>query len=403
MRRLLCALVLACSIVGFEPCAFVGLSPHPLRPWTQSARAVRSVRFAESEPVATEAPEFSEPAELPTPKTWRELRRNRRFDHSPGNWWRTQLLPEKEAQDPKLVQSNLVRARSLPRLLYLLQGDLEKWNGVNLATAWHRLAKFCQAAGTSARTGSKARNADEANEQDLQIQEMQRRLARAVMALGPEAFDARGISSLMYAWGLMRFKSKLLKPFCISARTRMKEFDNQSIANMVFGIGLLGLKGETRVLDEIGRQVPPRLNEFHIEEVVSIVYSLGKLGYSPAGGLMEVIGDYVIERVEDFDPVQLTKLVVSVNELDFNKRRLMLVLWNHLAREIKSFSTHQLVVIVRTAAKRRVRHEKFAKAVSEEVLDRLNELNRDVRLTQIMDNLKILQGLVSRKKPVPTD
>ena len=36
------------------------------------ARAVHSVRFAEpSEPVATEAPEFSEPAELPTPKSWR--------------------------------------------------------------------------------------------------------------------------------------------------------------------------------------------------------------------------------------------------------------------------------------------------------------------------------------------
>lgn len=42
--------------------------------------------------------------------------------------------------------------------------------------------------------------------------------------------------------------------------------------------------------------------------------------------------------------------------------RPMLVLWNHVAREIKSFSTHQLVVLVRTAAKRRVVHEKFTKA-----------------------------------------
>eukprot|EP00435_Cladocopium_sp_Y103_P034669 s2108_g9.t1 len=187
---------------------------------------------------------------------------------------------------------------------------------------------------------------------------MQRRLARAVMALGPEAFDARGL-------GLDALQVKVAE--AILHQTRMKEFDNQSIANMVFGIGLLGLKGETRVLDEIGRHVPPRLNEFHIEAHREFF----------GGGLMEAIGDYVIERVEDFDPVQLTKLVVSVNELDFNKRRLMLVLWNHLAREIKSFSTHQLVVIVRTAAKRRVRHEKFAKAVSEEVLDRLSELNRD--------------------------
>ena len=43
---------------------------------------------------------------------------------------------------------------------------------MNLATAWHRLAKFCQAAGTAvARSrGSKARNAEEADEQDLQVE-----------------------------------------------------------------------------------------------------------------------------------------------------------------------------------------------------------------------------------------
>ena len=56
-------------------------------------------------------------------------------------------------------------------------------NGVNLATAWHRLAKFCQAAGTAGtgsagtasarrarRGGSQARNAEEPDEQDLQVE-----------------------------------------------------------------------------------------------------------------------------------------------------------------------------------------------------------------------------------------
>ena len=28
-----------------------------------------------------------------------ELRRNRRFDHSPGNWWRTYLLPDQDFQE----------------------------------------------------------------------------------------------------------------------------------------------------------------------------------------------------------------------------------------------------------------------------------------------------------------
>ncbi|CAE7698222.1 unnamed protein product [Symbiodinium sp. CCMP2592] len=102
------------------------------------------------------------------------------------------------------------------------------------------------------------------------VRELQRRLTQVILEVGPEAFDARGISSLFYAWGIMRFKSKLIKPFCINARKRLNEFDPQSIANMVFGIGLLGLKGEARILDAVGKNVPNRLDEFHPEEVTSM-------------------------------------------------------------------------------------------------------------------------------------
>eukprot|EP00913_Durusdinium_trenchii_P001358 g1255.t1 len=88
------------------------------------------------------------------------------------------------------------------------------------------------------------------------------------------AFDARGISTLIYAWGKMRYKSKLLMPFCIIWRKRLKDFDPQSIANMVFGIGILGLKFESRLLDAVGREVPSRLQEFRLEEVISIARTL---------------------------------------------------------------------------------------------------------------------------------
>ncbi|CAE7480190.1 unnamed protein product, partial [Symbiodinium sp. CCMP2592] len=81
--------------------------------------------------------------QLPEAKTWRELRRDPRFDHSPGSKWRTQLLPQEESQDPKRIQISLVKSQSIQRLLYLLDaGDMERWTPVNLATAWHRLAKF---------------------------------------------------------------------------------------------------------------------------------------------------------------------------------------------------------------------------------------------------------------------
>ena len=141
----------------------------------------------------------------------------------------------------------------------------------------------------------------------------------------------------------------------------------QGIANMVFGIGLLGgvmgclsrcrsqgLKGESRVLDAVGREMlgsrrarsrldcpgdcfmrSTRMEEFRMEEkqtrlaskplieppssafwrlfrlllprrrslvrpgpprcapfALFEVYSLGKLGYAPAGGLCEALGDY---------------------------------------------------------------------------------------------------------------
>eukprot|EP00435_Cladocopium_sp_Y103_P048857 s2108_g14.t1 len=168
MRRLLCALVLACSIVGFEPRAFVGLSPPQLE-------------------MLELCDVCSKPPSLPSRRQRRRTSQSQRsYRHRrPGDTWiriwirmwsiwihmDTVSGHSEKAQDPKLVQSNLVRARSLPRLLYLLQGDLEKWNGVNLATAWHRLAKFCQAAGAARRArGSKARNADEPDEQDLQAE-----------------------------------------------------------------------------------------------------------------------------------------------------------------------------------------------------------------------------------------
>eukprot|EP00439_Symbiodinium_sp_Y106_P063246 s2497_g9.t1 len=212
--------------------------------------------------------------------------------------------------------------------------------------------------------------------QRSEVRELQRRLTQVILDVGPEAFDARGISSLFYAWGIMRFKSKLIKPFCINARKRLNEFDPQSIANMVFGIGLLGLKGEARILDAVGKNVPSRLDEFHPEEVTSMVYSLGRLKYAPAGGLLEAIGDYVIDRLDEFNPVQLTKIAVAACELDFKKNRLMLVLWNDIARKIKLYSIHQILLLVRTAAQMRLKHVKFTKAATAEVMARLKDLGR---------------------------
>ncbi|CAJ1370278.1 unnamed protein product [Effrenium voratum] len=227
---------------------------------------------------------LAEEAELPTPKTWRELRRHPRFDHSPGSGWRTQLLPDKEASDPRRVQEGLTRAERLSGVLRVLDGaDLSSWSAINVATAWHRLAKFSRLPKRGAAP----------DQRDLQIRDLQRRLAERARELGPEEFTPRSISTLFYAWGLKRFKCKLLKPFSISARTRLKEFDPQSIANMVFGMGLLGLQYEDRLLEEVGKQVPQRLIEFQLEEVISMFYSLGKLRYSPAEGkLLAAMGDY---------------------------------------------------------------------------------------------------------------
>lgn len=332
-------------------------------------------------------PKLRREDQLPEAKTWRELRRDPRFDHSPGSKWRTQLLPQEESQDPKRIQISLVKSQSIQRLLYLLDaGDMERWTPVNLATAWHRLAKFSR---------NEDRN-DQPEEREMHVRELQRRLTQVILGVGPEAFDARGISSLFYAWGIMRFKSKLIKPFCINARKRLDEFDPQSIANMVFGIGLLGLKGEARILDAVGKNVPSRLDEFHPEEVTSMVYSLGRLGYAPAGGLLEAMGDYVIDRLDDFNPVQLTKIAVAACELDFKKTRLMFALWNHIARHIKLYSIHQILLLVRTAAQMRLKHVKFTKAATAEVMARLKDLGRDARLSQIMDNLKILQKLAGK-------
>lgn len=48
-------------------------------------------------------------------------------------------------------------------MLYLLQGDFQQWNAVNLATAWHRLAKFLRE-----RNAEKGRR-EQQDELDLQV------------------------------------------------------------------------------------------------------------------------------------------------------------------------------------------------------------------------------------------
>ncbi|CAJ1360154.1 unnamed protein product [Effrenium voratum] len=181
--------------------------------------------------------------------------------------------------------------------------------------------------------------------------------------------------------------------------TRLKEFDPQSIANMVFGMGLLGLQYEDRLLEEVGKQVPQRLIEFQLEEVISMFYSLGKLRYSPAEGkLLAAMGDYVIDRIDTLGPTRLLKVVEAANQVDFPKSRLMNVLMNQIAREINGFTVHQIVVLVRSCAQAEVKHAKGTTAITEEVMSRLSELNTDARLSQIMDNLKIMQDLVRKKK-----
>mmetsp|Transcript_33606 Transcript_33606/g.77553 ORF Transcript_33606/g.77553 Transcript_33606/m.77553 type:complete len:394 (-) Transcript_33606:219-1400(-) len=360
--------------------AWIGIRPGAGRDGMQTAMSA----LPRVEPRARRRPKVNQD-HLPSAKTWRELRRDPRFDHSPGSAWRTHLLPDEDSQQPRRIQSNLVKSKSLHRILHILDaGDFDKWNAVNLATAWHRLAKFSR---DSTR---------EPEETELRVRDLQRRLTQAVLDLGPEEFDTRGISSLFYAWGIMRFKSKLIKPFCISARKRLWDFDPQSIANMIFGIGLLGLKGEDRILDAVGKHVPQRLQEFRPEEVTSMVYALGKLGFVPSGDMLESIGDFVIDRLDDFTPVQLTKIVEASCDLEFKKNRLMFVLWNDIARRIKLFSTHQILVLVRSAAKTNLKHAKFTKAATAEVMGRLKDLGRDVRLVQIMDNLKVLQKLTGK-------
>eukprot|EP00913_Durusdinium_trenchii_P001359 g1256.t1 len=102
MRRLLCALVLLYSIPG-------------LNHWTFAGCSLRAVKSPHRTALGAQAP------------------------------------------------SNLLRARSLPRLMYLMQGDrdLKKWNAVNLATAWHRLAKFSQEGSRGSSSGTSEKEPDE--------------------------------------------------------------------------------------------------------------------------------------------------------------------------------------------------------------------------------------------------
>ncbi|CAE8645318.1 unnamed protein product, partial [Polarella glacialis] len=79
------------------------------------------------------------------PRTWKEIRNQAGFKHADSKW-QTFVPQARTVQAPRRVQGRLANSFTLDEILTEVLApenpDLSGWPPINLATAWHRLAKY---------------------------------------------------------------------------------------------------------------------------------------------------------------------------------------------------------------------------------------------------------------------
>eukprot|EP00930_Biecheleria_cincta_P091639 TRINITY_DN81262_c0_g1_i1.p1 TRINITY_DN81262_c0_g1~~TRINITY_DN81262_c0_g1_i1.p1 ORF type:complete len:387 (-),score=49.20 TRINITY_DN81262_c0_g1_i1:290-1450(-) len=318
---------------------------------------------------------------LPPPRTFKELRAEN--GNVRGGRWRT--FPKLKTNQ-KHLHYNLAGCKDVNSVLKLVEGGrVENWSAVNLVTAWHRLAKALR--GLRSRT--------EMIRQRVAVAE--RRLEEAVDNMGPDAFGGRELGNLIYAWGISQSKTRLLKHFCRNAAFRLREMGPQGVANSIYALGLLGYQEEL-FLTEVGKALPGRVANFRPEEITQMVQGFGHLKFVPEGGLLEALCEHIESHLREFSATEQSCILFALARLNFKDERLLNALCGDLEKRIWTFDNRQVVRMLDSMAKLRIRHSGIVMAFSTLVAGRIPALNRERLLVRVTQDLQSLQaGLSSRE------
>lgn len=320
---------------------------------------------------------------LPPPRTYKELREL--DDHRGATRWRTH---PKLKTNQKNLHYRLSGCQGLLSVLDVIEeGQVDNWDSLNLATAWHRLARAVRDNRDDAKTDAL----------DQRVAIAQRRLDEAVELMGPDAFGGRELGNIIYAWGISGYKTRLLKRFCGSAAFRLREMGPQGVANSIYALGLQGYRDET-FLNEVGKTLPSRVADFKPQELSSMINAFGRLRLVPEGGLLEAICEHIERHLEEFKAQEISNMFLSLARLEFKDRKFLKSLCRHLKTRVSHLEPKHICNMLDSMVKLRIRHRGILMAFSELVANRIPELNRQKLLVRITRDLQTLQeGMKSRR------
>lgn len=321
--------------------------------------------------VATKEPPA--PAEA---STWQELQVAAGGGHGKARLrspdaWRT--FPAKVT--PKKRQSQLVKTRHYEEVIDIIMDaeHLDEWPTINIATAWHRMAKHARGpVDNSAFRGA------------------EKRLAEAISRMDFWSFSPRELGNIVYAWGVTKYKpERLMRNICSHVSYRLLEFEAQGVSNVLFAMGVLGYSHQ-ELQKAVCKQVPQRLHEFKPQELTVTVYALSRLGHRDPE-FLELIAEHVQHRVDEFNAQEVSNLVYAYKILDFKHTGMLTAVCDNIRTRLGELNPQNIANLVYSLGSLGFRHKRFIMAMSAHVPTRLQELKRGRQIETIIEDLKVLQ------------
>eukprot|EP00210_Caulerpa_lentillifera_P009335 g8899.t1 len=158
-----------------------------------------------------------------------------------------------------------------------------------------------------------------------------------------ERFSVQDLSMITYSFGLMKFSDfeiidRIINSFC--RPDRIFRASSQHLSNFLYGLGLLHYPIKDTPLSVLESELArvSRMKEYNGQELANVVFSLGMLGLGAEGRfqtILEKLMDEVIkpERLSQFREIELNCLLTGLGHLEYREPRILVPILEELTQD----------------------------------------------------------------------